>query len=902
MQHDDERLISIVDASPIAVLIFDDAGIQLWANQRACEMFGATSDQMLGRHPTIFRPDHGALGEMDKMFRAHGRARNAEIRLTRMDNDKDIWVSCQIDPMTFGGVLARVCWLTDITDYKLAEQERQAAQARAEAAEAQLRAIAEALPVGLIVFDKDRNLTFWNQRYCELTATTADAYERAETFEDVVDYVYKLFPHLKDWEWSDFLKFWENQFWGDSQSPMFVEFEEPKLSSLQFISHLPDGGSILAVVDITEQKNAETEALRAQQEAEDANRAKSTFLAAMSHEIRTPMNGVLGMIEVLEQSVLSDQQRMMARTIRDSASALLTIIDDVLDFSKIEAGHLELEAVPLALRPLLESTLDSVAGAAEAKSLDLILEIGPEVSDAVIGDPVRLRQIALNLLSNAIKFTEAGGVSLTVTARPLAGSISGSMVTISVTDTGMGITEDVQRTLFTPFTQAESSTTRRFGGTGLGLSICQRLVDLMGGALGVESRIGDGARFWFSVPMEISAVQSEGSDIDLAGLTVMVISPRERLASMAAEILERAGATVGSRNSLEALSDLADDIDALVVDDRSGEMETLSRPVVLLTTAGGERNTAGDTGHVVVNRPPRREALTRAVAVIAGRASPDIAHAVETGDLAGMLDTSLPDVDAARASGTLVLVAEDNPTNRLVVERQLALLGHACEIAEDGVEALAMWRRGRHVLLLSDCHMPNLDGYDLARKIREEEGPTSRVPIIALTANALAGEAERCFEAGMDDYMAKPVTLAELRRVLGRWLKPAPGMSNVGETKSADREGKSLVGPIDRALLRDILGGDDPEMFELVAGSFQDSAEPVFGDLRRALTERRVATLKQAAHRAAGAAGSLAAVSLRDALRRIEAMAGDEDWPAIEILGGEIEGRLQDLLSHLKDR
>ena len=900
MPQDDERLKAIVGASPIGVIILDDDGVQLWINQLACEMLGATPDQIMGKHPTIYHPDPGALGELERLFREFGRARNQEVRLCRIDTGDDIWVSVQMETLTFGGGPARICWLTDITNYMVAQSEREAARTRAEVAEAQLRAIAEALPVGVIVFDKNRNLTFWNERYCALTATTSDAYRRAKTFEDVVAYVYGLFPHLKDWEWPDFLSFWENQLWGEATGPMVLEFEEPKMSSLQFVSRLPDGGSILAVVDITEQKNAEIEALRAQEEAEDANRAKSTFLAAMSHEIRTPMNGVLGMIEVLEQSSLTDEQRTMTQTIGESASALLTIIDDVLDFSKIEAGHLELEAVPLALRPLLESTLDSVAGAAEAKSLDLTLTIASEAPDAVIGDPVRLRQIVLNLLSNAIKFTEAGGVSLAVTADPLANRISGSMIRISVTDSGIGISEDVQRALFTPFTQAESSTTRRFGGTGLGLSICQRLVDLMGGSLGVDSQVGAGATFWFTVPMEISAVQSEASGFDLKGLSILLVSPRERLSSMTAALLESAGARVSRRASLEDFGAFADGVDAMVVDDRVGPTAGLDRPAVILSAAGGARNLIGEVNHVTVNRPPRLEALRRAVAVVTGRTSPDIASVAEPSDLAGMLDTSMPDIEAARAAGALVLVAEDNATNRLVVERQLALLGYACEIAEDGIEALKLWRRGRHALLLTDCHMPNLDGYDLARRIRREEDPEARLPIIALTANALTGEADRCFEVGMDDYMAKPVTLAELRRMIGRWLAPDPNGSGAAEPRAPDTSERRQGGPIDRALLRDILGDDDPELFDMVTGSFRDTIQPVFDDLRRAITEREALRLKLAAHKAAGAAGSIAAVPLRDALRRIEENVGEADWAVIDGLGGEVDGRLEDLLAHLK--
>jgi PAS domain S-box-containing protein len=897
MRRDDEQLKSIVETSPIGVIIIDDDGVQRWVNRRAGVMLGATAAELTGKHPTIYRPRSGALRELEQLFKTQGWVRDFEFELRRVDTGAEVWVSCQIDPLIFEGVPARICWLTEITGYKRAERERLSAQARAEAAEARLRAIVEALPVGVIVFDAEKNLTFWNERYCEQTATTSDAYRRTKTHRDVCAYVYELFPNLRDQPFEDFLEFWETRMWGEGQGPMVLDFEEPKMTSLQFVSRLPDGGSILVVVDITEQKKAESEALRAQEEAEDANRAKSTFLAAMSHEIRTPMNGVLGMIEVLEQSALTDEQRTMTGTIRDSASTLLRIIDDVLDFSKIEAGHLELEAVPLAIRPMLESTLDSIAAAAEAKSLDLTLEIAPDVPDAMIGDPVRLRQIALNLLGNAIKFTEAGGVSITVTASPITELVSSSLLTISIVDSGIGIPEDAQQGLFTPFTQAESSTTRRFGGTGLGLSICRRLVDLMGGTIGVESTPGAGARFWFSIPMEISAVRSESVAPDLRGLEILLISPRERLTSMAARILESAGARVWRRDRLDHAEASDPKVDVVIMDDRAGSIAALERPAVLLTAAGRGATEHVNIPHVAINRPPRREALLRAVTRIAGRASGDVGRSGGTANVTELLDARGPEGDGARATGAPILVAEDNLTNRLVVERQLALLGHVSEIAEDGAEALALWREGGHALLLTDCHMPNLDGYDLARTIRREEDPARRLPIVALTANALAGEAERCFDAGMDDYMAKPVTLSELRRVLDRWI----GTGRDGKDHGGPKPGSpGKAEPIDRDLLRDILGDDDPRMVDLVATAFLNSAEPIFTDLRRAIAARELSAFRPAAHKASGAAGSLAALPLRDVLRQMEAMAEAEDWAAINGLSGEMERRLGALIDHLQ--
>ena len=413
---------------------------------------------------------------------------------------------------------------------------------------------------------------------------------------------------------------------------------------------MPDGSRLVVVRDITELMQRETELARerdaaeaARAEAEAANQAKSTFLATMSHEIRTPMNGVLGMLEVLEHQGLNEAQRATLAVMRESAGALLHIIDDILDFSKIEAGRMRLEAAAFSLAELVTGAMQTFRRQAAVKRLSMAMTLDPGATDALLGDPVRVRQILFNLLANAVKFTERGGVELHAGTAPLGEGRQ--RLTLRVTDTGIGMDEAQLARLFQPFAQGDSSTTRRFGGTGLGLSIVRRLAQLMDGDVSVRSVPGQGSVF----------------------------------------------------------------------------------SVTLALRAAGEE-------------APRRAAGGRA--------------------------------EASAVPGGRVLVVDDNAVNREVLLAQLGVFGLAADAAADGSEALGLWQPGRYQAVLADIHMPDMDGYRLTAAIRsrEAEQAAARAPIIAVTANAMRGEAERCLAAGMDDYIAKPVTIARLRGVLQRWL------------------------------------------------------------------------------------------------------------------------------------
>jgi PAS domain S-box-containing protein len=516
---------------------------------------------------------------------------------------------------------------------------------------------------------------------------------------------------------------------------------------------LADGGLLAVCRDITELKEREAALARAKEaaetardraeharaEAEAANQAKSTFLATMSHEIRTPMNGVLGMIEVLERQGLDGAQHRTVAVMRESAMSLLGIIDDVLDFSKIEAGALELEETAFSLSGLVEGAASAFRQQASGKGLFLDVDVVAGSNDAVIGDPTRLRQILVNLLANAVKFTDQGRIAVRAETVP---SQDGEVVlTLSVADTGIGLTDDERRRLFRPFAQADSSTTRRFGGTGLGLSIVRRLAQLMGGDVRLDSEPGRGSTFTVTV--------------------VLAAAPADS---------------------------------------------------------------------------PLNTTLREAVP-----------HARTFG---------LPRMR--------VLVADDHPVNREVLVRQLELLGIAADTVNDGAAALDAWAGGSYAAVLADIHMPRMDGHEFTRRLRaaETERATARTPVIAVTANAMKGEEERCLAAGMDAYLAKPVRLELLRATLERWLSLGEGRRG-GDARRAGR------GAIDLGVLASWLG-DDRGAIRSLMDKFRETAMEAERDITAASRAGDLATLAAAAHKLKGAAQMIGAGGVADVASQLE--------------------------------
>jgi two-component system sensor histidine kinase/response regulator len=909
LRASEERYRTVVEAVPDIIMQTDTRGYHTWANDAGRLFFGEDFTQHRYRDYYINAADtEGTAERFQPLLMGSEDIIGVETWVRRSDGQPRL-LQWHCKPLRVDGiVVGTISTARDITEIREAEIQRKQMQEALRDSQARLQTLFDTVQTGIVLIDAESHIIVnANKAALELLAAPTDTvigHNCHQFFCPGAEHcpLGTLPPH------------------GEQLEGVLVTADGRRIPILKTIAPLTLNGRrhlLESFVDISIRHQMEQALVRAKEAADAASLAKSQFLANMSHEIRTPMNGIIGMTELLLETDVNVQQREFLQAVMSSAESLLSLLNDILDFAKIEAGKLELHPSPFGIQEFLHATLYAFTPRAHEKGLELAVQVMPEVPDTLMGDANRLRQILVNLINNAIKFTHAGEVVITVSDE--SSSPEDVFLHFCIRDTGIGIPADKQGLIFDSFAQADGSQTRKYGGTGLGLAICGQLVQMMGGRIWVESVPGEGSAFHFTAHFDLAKERSERdvlqTSLALPDLPVLIVDDnstnRVILTQMLINWRMKPTAVDGGRDAIEALERAEAEgrpFALILVDSQMPEMDGFD----LVRHIRSHPNFPGMVAMMLTSADQYGDVARCRELQISSYLHKPIKQSLLLDTILMSLDEKLADADLPPQPSPeapvpvdlpplRILLAEDNAVNQKMTVRMLEKRGHTVTVAPDGEQAVLMWERDSFDLILMDMFMPNKDGYEATSLIRTREALTgAHIPIVALTANAMPGDRERCLATGMDGYLAKPIKgdlmTEEITRVLvelGQLTATATATPSrapsppIAATNPAD-------GIFDLAKAMENVDGDRELLSELMV-IFLDECPQQLSLLREAFGRQDVQGVRRAAHTLKGMVGNFAAHQARDAALAVEAFAKERDL----VSAAEGMNTLEDALNRL---